>query len=91
VSTLQVEEEQQPEQPQQQPYLPQNNYLELLIDEANKLYTFLAERFLCDIVNENVSKQSISSVALPTAALPPEEVGGSDDDKLGQNEQAEKT
>ena len=71
------EEEQQE---QHQPYLSQNKYVEMLIDEAHKLYTFLAERFLCDIINENVSKQSISTAALPAAESPTEE-GGVDDDK----------
>jgi hypothetical protein len=53
----------------------------------NKLYTFLAERFLCDIVNENVSNQSISA-ALPAVTLPSKDVavgGAPDDDKLEQN------
>jgi hypothetical protein len=75
---------QQSEQLQQQPYLR----IKMLIDEANKLYTFLAERFLCDIVNENVSNQSIPAAALPAAALPSKDVavgGAPDDDKLEQN------
>jgi hypothetical protein len=54
----------------------------MLIDEANKLYIFLAERLLCDIVNENVSKQPIlPTVALPAAAALPSEEGGLNDDK----------
>lgn len=43
--------EQLEQQPQEQQYVPQNNYFEMLMDEADRLYTFLAERFLCDIVN----------------------------------------
>jgi hypothetical protein len=54
----------------------------MLIDEANKLYIFLAERLLCDIVNENVSKQPIlPTAALPAAAALPSEEGGLNDDK----------
>jgi hypothetical protein len=60
---------------EQQSYLPQNNYIGMLIDEAHKLYTFLAERFFCDIVNENVSKQSIPATTLPATELPLEEEG----------------
>src|SRR5690349_1769044 len=66
---------------QQHLYLLQNNRANMLIDEAHKLYSFLTERFLCDIVNENVSKQSIPAEDL-TAAVPPSEQGRrADDDK----------
>jgi hypothetical protein len=70
-----------PRQLEQQSYLPQNNYVGMLIDEAHKLYTFLAERFFCDIVNENVSKQSIPAAALPATDLSLEEGGGDDNKK----------
>jgi hypothetical protein len=71
-----------PCQPWQVEEQEQNNYIEMLIDEANKLYTFLAERLLCDIVNENVSKQPIlPTAALPAAAALPSEEGGVNDDK----------
>ncbi len=66
---------------QQHSYLLQNNYVDMLVDEAHKLYTFLTERFLCDIVNENVSKPSIPAEDLPAAMSPSEQGRGADDDK----------
>jgi hypothetical protein len=66
---------------QQHFYLLQNNRANMLIDEAHKLYSFLTERFLCDIVNENVSKQSIPAEDLPAAVSSPEQGRGADDDK----------
>ena len=47
-------------------YLAQNHYLEMLIEEAEKLYTSLSELFVREVVNEIVSKQSIET-ALPPA------------------------
>jgi len=66
---------------QQHFYLLQNNRANMLIDEAHKLYSFLTERFLCDIVNENVSKQSIPAEDLSAAVSPSEQGRGADDDK----------
>ena len=61
---------------QQHSYLLQNNYVDMLVDEAHKLYTFLTERFLCDIVNENVSKPSIPAEDLPAGMSPSEQGRG---------------
>ena len=66
---------------QQHFYLLQNNRANMLIDEAHKLYSFLTERFLCDIVNENVSKQSIPAEDLSAAVSSSEQGRGADDDK----------
>jgi len=57
-------------------FIPQNHRVEMLIEEAEKLYNSLAELFVREVVNECVSKQSTGT--LP--ALPLEE-GGADDDK----------
>jgi hypothetical protein len=37
----------------------------MVLEEAEKLYNSLADLFVCEVVNENVSKQS--SAALPPA------------------------
>ena len=67
---------------QQHSYLPQNNYVDMLVDEAHKLYTFLTEQLFCDVVNENVSKQSIYPAEdLPATVSPSEQGRGADDDK----------
>ena len=66
---------------QQHFYLLQNNRANMLIDEAHKLYSFLTERFLCDIVNENVSRQSIPAEDLSAAVSPSEQGRGGDDNK----------
>ena len=66
---------------QQHFYLLHNNRANMLIDEAHKLYSFLTERFLCDIVNENVSKQSIPAEDLSAAVSPSEQGRGGDDNK----------
>jgi hypothetical protein len=57
-------------------YISQNHRVEMLIEEAEKLYNSLAELFVREVVNEGVGKQSTGT--LP--ALPFEE-GGVDDDK----------
>jgi hypothetical protein len=57
-------------------YISQNHRIEMLLEEAEKLYNSLAELFVREVVNECISKQSTGT--LP--ALPLEE-GGADDDK----------
>jgi len=66
---------------QQHFYLLKNNRANMLIDEAHKLYSFPTERFLCDIVNENLSKHSIPAEDLSAAVSPSEQGRGADDDK----------
>ncbi|MFL6407131.1 MAG: hypothetical protein ACJ71F_08695, partial [Nitrososphaeraceae archaeon] len=55
-------------------YISQNYRIEMLLEEAEKLYNSLAELFVREVVNECISKQSTGT--LP--ALPLEE-GRTDD------------
>jgi chromosome segregation ATPase len=48
-------------------YVLQNNYVEMLIEEAEKLYTSLTELFVREVINENVTKQSIAASSFPSA------------------------
>jgi hypothetical protein len=49
-------------------HISQNHHLEMLLEEAEKLLNSLAELFVCEVVNENVSKQSAETIpSLPTA------------------------
>jgi hypothetical protein len=48
-------------------YVLQNNYVEKLIEEAEKLYTSLTELFVREVINENVTKQSIAASSFPSA------------------------
>jgi hypothetical protein len=49
-------------------YISQNYHVEMLLEEAEKLLNSLAELFVREVVNENVSKQSAETIpSLPTA------------------------
>ena len=61
-------------------YISQNYHVEMLLEEAEKLLNSLAELFVREVVNENVSKQSLETMPSSLPALPLEE-GGADDDK----------
>jgi hypothetical protein len=49
-------------------YISQNYYIEMLLEEAEKLLNSLAELFVREVVNENVSKQSAETIP---SSLPP--------------------
>jgi len=48
--------------------------------EAEKLYNDIVDQILCEVVNENVAKQSGETMQSSLPTLPLEE-GGADDDK----------
>jgi hypothetical protein len=59
-------------------YISQNHRIEMLIEEAEKLYNSLGEQFVREVVNECISKQSTGDIpSLP--AVPLEERGEPDD------------
>ena len=51
-----------------------------MLEEAEKLYNVLVDQLVCEVVNENVAKQSSETMpsSLPASPL---EKGGIDDDK----------
>ena len=51
-----------------------------MLDEAEKLYNDIVDQILCEVVNENVARQSVETMPYSLPALPLEE-GGVDDDK----------
>jgi hypothetical protein len=55
-------------------------YKDILLEEAEKLYNVLVDQLVCEVVNENVAKQSSEIMPCSLPALPFEE-GGDDDDK----------
>jgi hypothetical protein len=56
------------------------HYKDILLEEAEKLYNVLVDQLVCEVVNENVAKQSAETVPSSLPALPLE-AGGADDDK----------
>jgi cell division protein FtsB len=52
-------------------HISQNYHVEMLLEEAEKLYNSLAELFVREVVNESVSKQSAEAIpsSLPTLPL----------------------
>jgi hypothetical protein len=58
-------------------------YKEIMLQEAEKLYNNIVDQILCEVVNENVAKQSAETMQSSVPALPFEE-GGVDDDKQNQ-------
>ena len=53
----------------------------IVLEEAEKLYNILTDQLLCDVINENVAKQSAENMSYSLPALPLREGGGIDDDK----------
>jgi hypothetical protein len=58
-------------------------YKDIMLQEAEKLYNDIVDQILCEVVNENVSKQSSETIPSSLPALPSEE-RGADDDKQNQ-------
>ena len=64
---------------------PYDNYMieyykDIMLERAEKLYNDIVDQILCEVVNENVAKQSSETMPSSLPALPLEE-GGVDDDK----------
>jgi hypothetical protein len=55
-------------------------YKDTLLEDAEKLYNVLVDQLVCEVVNENVAKQSTERMPSSQPALPFEK-GGVDDDK----------
>ena len=51
-------------------HISQNYHVEMLLEEAEKLYNSLAELFVREVVNESVSKQSAETTASSLPELP---------------------
>jgi DNA repair exonuclease SbcCD ATPase subunit len=51
----------------------------IVLEESEKLYNILTDQLLCDVINENVAKQSTETMPSSLPALPFEE-GGVDDE-----------
>jgi hypothetical protein len=58
-------------------------YKDVMLEESEKLYNDIVDQVLCEVVNENVAKQSAETIPSSLPALPLEE-GGVDDDKQNQ-------
>ena len=56
------------------------HYKSMLFEESEKLYNDLVDQHVCEVINENVAKQSAENMPSSLPALPLEE-GGADDDK----------
>jgi hypothetical protein len=58
------------------------HYKDVMLEEAEKLYNVLVDQLVCEVVNENVAKQSSETMPSSLPALPSEEEGGgADNDK----------
>ncbi|MFL6408699.1 MAG: hypothetical protein ACJ71F_16750 [Nitrososphaeraceae archaeon] len=61
------------------------HYKDTILEEAEKLYNVLVDQLVCEVVNENVAKQSSETMPTSLPALPSEEEeeggGGADNDK----------
>jgi hypothetical protein len=55
------------------------HYKDVMLEEAEKLYNDIVDQILCEVVNENVAKQSSGTIPSSLPALP-FEIGGVDDD-----------
>jgi hypothetical protein len=56
-------------------------YKDIMLEQAEKLYNAIADQLVCEVVNENVAKQSAEMMPSSLPALPLEERGEADDDK----------
>ena len=52
-----------------------------MLEEAEKLYNDIVDQILCEVVNENVAKQSAEAISSSSLPALPSEKGGVDDDK----------
>ena len=52
-----------------------------MLQEAEKLYNDIVDQMVCEVVNENVTKQSAETTPSSVPALPLEEQGGANDEK----------
>jgi hypothetical protein len=69
---------------------PYDNYMieyykEIMLQEAEKLYNDIVDQILCEVVNENVAKQSAEAKPSSLLALPLEE-NGNKQELTDQNE-----
>jgi hypothetical protein len=53
-----------------------------VLEEAEKLYNILTDQLLCDVINENVAKQSAETMPSSLPALTFEERGANDDKQI---------
>ena len=53
----------------------------IVLEESEKLYNILTDQLLCDVINENVAKQSAAETMPSSLPALPLEEGGVDDDK----------
>ena len=53
----------------------------MVLEEAEKLYNILTDQLLCDIIDENVAKQSAETMQSSLPALPLEEGRADDEEK----------
>ena len=56
------------------------DYKDTILEESEKLYNVIVDQLVCEVINENVAKQSAETMPSSLPALPVEE-GGADDDK----------
>ena len=56
------------------------HYKDTMLEEAEKLYNVIVDQLVCEVINENVAKQSAETMPSSLPALPFEK-GGADDDK----------
>jgi hypothetical protein len=66
--------------------ISKNHRVEMLIEEAEKLYNSLAELFVREVVNESISKQSTGDITSLPAALA---LKGNDNNKQEPTDQNE--
>jgi hypothetical protein len=57
------------------------HYKDVMLEEAEKLYNDIVDQILCEVVNENVAKQSAEAISSSSLPALPSEKGGVDDDK----------
>ena len=53
----------------------------IVLEESEKLYNILTDQLLCDVINENVAKQSAETMPSSLPALPFEEAGVDDENQ----------
>ena len=64
-------------------------YKDIMLEEAEKLYNDIVDQILCEVVNENVARQSSETMPSSLPALPLEEGGDQDDKQTRHNDQKE--
>ena len=58
------------------------HYKDLMLEEAEKLYNDIVDQILCEVVNENVTKQPAETMPSSLPALPLGEWGSGDDKQI---------